>query len=43
MSMVELFESIRRDARHQPMGIDAFARTYRGEVSERAGRTSGPR
>jgi hypothetical protein len=30
MSRVELFERIRRDARHQPMGIRAFARTYRG-------------
>ena len=29
MSRVELFESIRRDARHQPMGIGALARTYR--------------
>jgi hypothetical protein len=30
MSRVELFESIRRDARHQPMGIGALVRTYRG-------------
>ena len=30
MSMVELFERVRRDARHQPMGICALARTYRG-------------
>jgi len=29
MSRVELFESIRRDARHQGMGIRALARTYR--------------
>jgi hypothetical protein len=29
MSRVELFESIRRDARHQGMGVGALARTYR--------------
>ena len=29
MSRVGLFESIRGDARHQPMGIGALARTYR--------------